>query len=551
MPPKFSKELNTRIVSGYMPRRQPRTSPCEASCPAGNRIQAMETLLKDGRRAEAHAMLLSRNPFPGVTGRVCPHPCESRCNRNNYDQGVSIRALERFAADDPGASGFRPGNPTGKRVAVIGSGPAGMSCAWFLGLFEAAPVLGGVPRVSVPDFRLPKNVPDREAGNILALGISVHTNTRVGRDITLRDLLSNFDACVVAVGNSRERRLNIPGMEMARQAVAFLTETNLDRRDLGGKKVVILGGGGVAFDCAFTARRLGAVSVSLIFPEDAEHIKAPAEEVEQARAEGVTLYPSRLTRAVTERGVEAVALASFFFDEKGELQAQTLENDVLKEEADLVICASGLVPDLDFLDGLVPNRTPRGMLAADERMATSVPGLFAAGDIVDGPSSVASAVGSGRRAALGVHAALMGLEGELVVEFSERNEGEVLRVSCRPPETGEPHVVEFEEIQNPGYHSKAPRRATRAGQNRLLPFAELDSGFDEDAARAEAERCMHCGHCINCGTCVERCPGYIIEKDEADGPFIRYPDECWHCACCRIGCPTASINIEFPITMLV
>ncbi len=554
MPPKFSKEFKIQLVSGQKPIRQHRTSPCEANCPAGNPIQAMENHLKEGRRDEAHALLLTRNPFPGVTGRVCPHPCEQNCNRNRYDEGLAVRSLERFAADSNGVAPLRPGAPTGKHLAVIGSGPAGMTCAYFAALlghrvsvFESAPVLGGVPRTAVPDFRLPKGVVDRETGNILALGIEAYINTVVGKHIGIEQIMQDHDACVVAVGNWTERRLNIPGAERARPAVAFLKESNLSRPDFTGLKVLVIGGGGVAFDCAFTARRLGAAAVSLLFPEDAEHIKAPAEEVAQARREGLVLHASRLARRIDERGVEAVKLESFAFDEKGELEAKTIEDDVLQEPADVVICASGLQPALDFLAPLNPARTPRGHLVVDSDMATSVPGLFAAGDIVDGPGTVAAAIGSGRRTALGLHSRLMDLPDRLMVQVDAERR---LVVSGVSPD-GQAHVVDFSEISNPGYHEKAPRRESRQAQASSLPFSEIDAGFDAEAAQAEAGRCLHCGHCINCGTCVERCPGYILVKDEQEGPFVEYPDECWHCGCCRIGCPTGAISIEFPITMRV
>ena len=359
MPPRYSKELKKLVVSGYQ-KRQGRTSPCEAYCPAGNRIQAVETLLKDGRPEQAHAVLLSRNPFPGVTGRVCTHPCELKCNRRKYDEGVSIRALERFAADTPMISRLTPLADTGRKVAVIGSGPAGMTCAYFLRLlghdvtvFEAAAVLGGAPRMSVPDFRLPKNVVDRETGHVLSLGIAAHTNVDVGRDVSMADIMKTHDAAVVAVGNRGERLLNIPGRENLVPAVSFLAASNLARQSLEGRDVVVLGGGGVAFDCAFTAKRLRAASVSLVFPEKSDAIKAPEEEVAQAGEEGIALHSSYLAQSAEGGTVRAKGLESFSFSESGELLAEYREGDELALNADVVICASGLLPGTDFLaDGL-------------------------------------------------------------------------------------------------------------------------------------------------------------------------------------------------------
>ena len=556
MPPRYSKELKKLVVTGYQ-KRQGRTSPCEAYCPAGNRIQAVETLLKDGKPEEAHAVLLSRNPFPGVTGRVCTHPCELRCNRRKYDEGVSIRALERFAADTPMISRLVPLADTGRKVAVIGSGPAGMTCAFFLRLlghavtvFEAAAVLGGAPRMSVPDFRLPKNVVDRETGHILSLGIAAHTNVDVGRDVSMADIMKAYDATVVAVGNRGERLLNIPGREALVPAVSFLAGSNLARQSLEGKDVVVLGGG-VAFDCAFTARRLHASSVSLVFPEQSDAIKAPAEEVEQAKEEGIVLHASCLAQSVENGTVRARGLESFSFSDSGELLAVFREGDELVLHADVVICASGLLPGTDFLNDLAPERNARGHLKVNEFQETSVEGLFAAGDIVTGPSTVAAAIGSGRAAAIGVHCSLSGLTELPEISLEEKEGGALSLAVGGAALCQQQHVVLFEEIENPTYHEHAPRQVTgRYAEAHLLPFEEIDLGFTAEQAQAEASRCMHCGHCIDCGTCVERCPNYILERNE-DGPFVRYPEECWHCACCRIGCPTGAIAIEFPITMLV
>lgn len=566
MPPKYSKELKINVVAGYLPQRQHRTSPCEANCPAGNRIQAMQTLIREGHGEEAHALLLAKNPFPGITGRVCPHPCEGKCNRTHYDEGVSIRALERFAADQPDSVRLKAAEPSGKRVAIIGAGPAGLTCAYFLTLlghavsiFDASPVLGGTPRTAVPDFRLPKNIADRETGRILGLGMAAYTNTKIGRDISILDLRSSFDACVVATGNMLERRLAIEGGEKALSALSFLTGSSLDRQTLTEKNVAILGGGGVAFDCAFTAKRLGASAVHLVFPEAECEIKVPPEELEQARREGLELHPSRLSVRIDDSGVSALRLESFCFDAGGNLKAQTVEDDVLRLDADLVVCASGLMPDLSFLDPLEAPKSPRGHLLVDEHMQTGIPGLFAAGDIAHGPGSVANAIGSGRRAALGVHACLAGVTYEPLVEMRRDADGFSRLVVTGESAPGQPRVVEFSDISNPCYHEKAPRHHAGTVAEAIagteaagkLAFAEIAPGFDAETARAEAERCMHCGHCIDCGTCVERCPNYILERDEENGPRVAYPDECWHCACCRIGCPTGSISIEFPITMLV
>lgn len=560
MPPVFSRETTRVSVQDAAHRGQGRTSPCEQHCPAGNPIQKMERAIADGNEALALECLRARNPFPGVTGRVCPHPCEARCNRSSYDEGVAIRALERHAADR--GSSFRRMRkrpPTGKRIAVIGSGPAGLTCAFFSALlghavdvFESSPVAGGVPRQAIPDFRLPKAVVDREVGLVLDLGVNILTNTAAGRDIPFASLLERYDACLIAAGNGKERRLAIPGIEHALPAVRFLRESNLSRARLDGKRVAILGGGGVAFDCAFTVKRLGAAETHLVFLEDMEHVRVPAEEVRQAEDEGIRLHPSHLAREVrcgggAVSGVAADAVSAFRFDERGNLSADRIPGGVLELEADVVICASGLTADLDFLDA-VPDveRTPRGFIATDPQTGkTSKPGLYAAGECASGPSLVAAAVGEGRRAALAMHAFLTGMDAAPLEAWFD-DEG---LLALRPAADGtEQHVVAFEEIVNIGYHEKAPRHRTEriAARETWLAFEELDKGLPTGDARAEAARCLHCGHCQSCGQCVASCPGLIL-KEGGNGPEVAYPDECWHCGCCRLACPGACISFRFPL----
>lgn len=565
MPPVFSKPLCRPVLVGSHPARQGRTSPCELRCPAGNPVQRLHACVEAGRFDEALRWLHSRNPFPGITGRVCPHPCEDGCNRACHDEALSIRALERLAADKGGESALRPRPATGRRVGIVGAGPAGLACAWFAALlghsvtvYERAPVAGGLPRLAVPDFRLPKDVVDRETAAVLSLGVRVHTNVHVGRDITLDALRARYDACVIAAGFWQERRLDCPGIEATQPAVRFLCDTALRRQSLAGLTVLILGGGGVALDCAFTAKRLGARSVTLLSLEEAEALRVPAEEIAQARTEEIDLLGGRLARAIhksPEAGttglcVETARVASFSFAADGSLQALFQELPPERHHADLVLVASGLMPDLGFasLDGL--ERTARGGIAVNLWGETSLPGLFAAGDVALGPSTVAAAIGSGRRAALGLHCRLMHLETMPDLEVSD--DGTLCEAPGRPG--GDIAEVRFEDIQNLERHSQAARQCHGVSDSSAvlldLPFAELDPGLDPDAGQAESARCLHCGQCTGCGDCVEACPGHILVLGE-EGPEVVYPDECWHCGCCRLACGTGSVSYRFPLNMLV
>ena len=557
MPPVFSKEKQKIYCLFDSSRGEHRTSPCELHCLVGNPIQQMSRALADGNSDLALRALRAVNPFPGVTGRVCPHPCEENCNRGCLDESVSIRALERFSADHGNSPRLQPLQPSGKSVAVIGSGPSGLACAYFLTLlghdvtvFEASPVAGGVPRLSIPDFRLPKDVVDKEVGLLLDLGVKIVTNTEVGRDIQMADLKERFSACVVAVGNRKERMLAIPGIEHALPAVSFLQSSNLARERMDGKRVVILGGGGVAFDCAFTARRLGASSIALVCLENRAIMKVTQAELAQADAEGIELHTGHLSAGIDMNVdgrlfVRADAVSDFAFDDKGELHVEKEDIPQLVLECDIVICASGLMPDISFLDGLELQRTGRGGIAV-ENGQSSLPGLFAVGECTMGPSLVSSVVRNARRTAFEIHAWLNDMPLGQAIDASIDENG-LINVSYGVTK-GEQHEVQFEEIANIYHYEKNQRSKTvfLTANETWMAFEELDKGLRDEDAAIEAARCMHCGHCQACGECVDSCPGLILELGDVSAR-VAYPDECWHCGCCRLACPGACISFKFPI----
>jgi formate dehydrogenase (NADP+) beta subunit len=567
MPPKFSKEIEEKIIYPERLASQPRTSPCEINCPAGNPIQKSHALVKEGKLEEALTYLKSRNPFPAITGRICAHPCELDCNRGQYDERISIRGLERFVADQADLTRVdkpKKGKPTGKKIAIIGSGPAGMTCAYFSALlghdvtvFESAPMPGGIPRTLVPDYRLPKDVVDREMGQVLELGVRVRTNTTVGRDIGFDKVMAEFDACLVATGAWKARQLNVPGAGSALPGAEFLNQVSHGRREPIGDKAVIIGGGGVAFDCAFTAKRLGAKEVHVICVEGEGSMCASDEDLVQAGTEGVKVHTSRMISKVLLKegkpaGVEYFEINSFEFDERGTLKVVPIGDTTQELSADEVILAVGMDPNLEFLAGKDSLRlTPRGTLATDpETLMTSVAGVFAAGDALSGPSTVAGAIGSGRRAAIAIDSYLR-RESSLqsfAVRISDEGSLVTEKSSPQPPA----HVVTFDEMMNVEYFEKKGREATAKASDEasIASFEEIDRGFTEKQAPIEASRCLHCGHCTQCGSCVQNCPGFILTMTP-EGPEPTYFDECWHCGCCRIACPGGVVYYEFPLNMLV
>lgn len=565
MPPRISTApANPSLYANHLDSQR-RTSPCEAACPAGVPIQKLTTLVKDNQLAQALRFLRSRNPFSSLTGRVCNHPCEAACNRAQFDEALSIRALERYASDladlaDPLPLRNLPA--TGRRIAVVGSGPAGMTCAYFSALlghrvtvFEASPYLGGMARAGIPDFRLPKNVLDREIERILALGIEARTGTAIGTDVALDTLLAEYDACVIAAGAWKERKLDLPGAEHAESGLTFLKRANLGERNRVGRRVVIIGGGGVAFDCAFTAKRLGADDVHIICLEKAGEMRATPEDIRQGEEERIKVHNSAVVASIAGGPVSVVEIAGvsgFEFHADGKVTVQIGSDRRERVEADMVIAAVGVEADIAAIDP--QNRiklTDRGTIAIEPgTLSTSLERVYAAGDVVTGPGTVAQAVGAGRLAAVAINNGFLGLKPGQGVRIAINDDGEPSLKTFA--ETTQQHAVTLAELMNRDLFVRKDRQRTTQlpGSSSVQSFEERDTGMDGDQAVAEAERCFHCGQCQSCGNCVEDCPGYVLVMSP-EGPKVAYPEECWHCGNCRISCPSGAVEYEFPVSMML
>lgn len=487
--------------------------PCSYDCPAGNDVLGFVSLVKEGKYAEAWRLLAESNPFPGVCGRVCFHPCELACNRGQADEPIAIHALERFAAE------FMPSVPPftverkKQKVAVVGSGPAGLSCAYHLArygyrvtVFEALPVAGGMLRVGIPEYRLPKEELDREIGFIQSLGVDIQTNKRLGENLGFEEL-DKFDAVFLAVGAHKEKTLNIPGINSAEviPGVDFLRQVTLNGSTRIGKKVVVLGGGNVAFDCARTAKRLGATEVHLLCPECYDDMPAEPSEIKQGKEEGLVIHDSRLCCKVIRKnghvtGVEYLSLRSMHFDKNGKLHFDAIEGSEVTLPADTVILAIGQDPDLSFLPKNV--KTSRGMITIDEEGATSRRKYFAGGDAAIPERRVAWAIGSGRKAAQTIHSYLAGLpKGKLAKKIG----------------SAQTKLFDTDFIEKKS-RIAAPILPVSKRQGN---FAEVEQGLIAEQAKMEASRCLTCR-----GMCLAACPYSAPQFGAEDNPRMQKCDFC-------------------------
>jgi NADPH-dependent glutamate synthase beta subunit-like oxidoreductase/NAD-dependent dihydropyrimidine dehydrogenase PreA subunit len=607
--------------------------PCMMACPAGTNAGRYVSLIAEGRFEEAYRYAREPNPMASICGRVCAHPCETACRRGAVDKPIQIRALKRLLTERYGPESRHPvrlnqrrAEPQPFRVAVVGSGPVGLSTAHDLGLmgysvtiFEAAPVAGGMLMLGIPEYRLPRSVVEAQVREILETGdITLKLNHAAGRDFTIAGLRDQgFAAVVIAVGAHRSRDLSIPGVDFdgVYKAVEFLLNANLGYRFTIGKKVVVVGGGNVAMDVArsaarevlrqhagapgeaepadekvaavaahemvdvsLSALRLGAREVGIVCLEKRHEMPAALEEIEEAETEGIHLHDGRGPHRILGRDGKVVGLETLrtkhVFDSTGRFNPVFEEKSESVIECDTVILAIGQAPNLDFLtpqDGV--NVSPRGLIVADRQtLMTSAPGVFAGGDCVFGPRLIIDSVGDGKRIALAIDEYLTGRrhpEPEIVVEVLDRHQmfADFMNLSRQPVP-----MVPLE---------------------RRTGVTEVEIGFDERSAMAEARRCLRCwintvfegnepdgSQCILCGGCADVCPEeclrlvpleqiafppemlaqiqqneplYRVELDDMSAPelgamagsaMLKDETRCIRCGLCAARCPVNVITME-------
>jgi NADPH-dependent glutamate synthase beta subunit-like oxidoreductase len=541
-PPPTEKEGQRLFPTGnfrfYRPVYRDKTPPCNNACPTGEQIQKYLDYVKHDRYLDGYVTILEDNPMPSVTGRVCYHPCETACNRAEHDEPIGIRSVERFLGDyglalpeDPIKQTLPPLN--GITVAIVGSGPAGVACAYHLRrrgyssvIFEALEKPGGMLRAGIPAWHLPEEVLDAEIAKLLALGgIEIRCGVRAGRDIGW-DELRSYPAAFLALGQDVGRRLPVEGIEARGVigALEFLREAGMGRPVKIGRQVLVIGGGNTASDAARSAIRLGGGGATIASLESEDELLIVPEDLVQARDEGVAFAPNTsLVRVLSHDGQVTGAVlcdARLGKDARGTIRPELIPGTEREVACDTILIAIGQVQQLEWL----PDRlSDRGVITADQHGRVDG-NVFVGGDVMRGPSMVVDALGDGKRAA--------------------RDIDRVLTAEALGPEP-EVEVMPYEGL-NAAYFRHAPRieaPLTPAAQRRRGQQVEVTLGYSREQAVAEADRCMSCGVCNGCDNCYIVCPDVSVLRDAREnGHYTIRTTYCKGCLVCVQECPTGCLE---------
>ena len=573
--------------------------PCLAACPVHTNAGAYVAAIADGDDRVAYLTARLPNPFASVCGRVCAAPCEDACRRGGIDHPIAIRALKRFVTETHGVEARSgslwrevdgAGPERNQSVAVVGGGPGGLAAAHDLRLlgyqvclYEASGELGGMMRLGIPEYRLPRELLDREIQGIVDLGVEVHLDTSLGTDVMLEDLRADHDAVFLAIGATRGRDLDIPGHDSdgVFKALEFLLNVNRGFHVDVGERVVVIGGGNVAMDAARTALRsaayqdrsrpdsledtpddhqsgypidvarsalrAGATSVTVVSLEARDEMPADSFEIDEAELEGIRFVHRRGPHAVlTDDSGKATSVLTVgvtrVFDQDGRFSPEFDREDIEVFDADSVILAIGQAVDLESLGADGPVISPRRTISVDqETLETSLPFVWAGGDAAFGPRILIDAVADGRRAAAGIHAALSPDDQAAAVP------------------TGTMKVVEGFHRQMDRYDEWDRLPVPSLPSHRRIGLQEVETGFTAEEARLEASRCLRCflnilldvGSCVLCGLCADVCPVDAISLvpsqrvDGDPGSTVLLLDEshCIRCALCVDRCPSKALSM--------
>jgi heterodisulfide reductase subunit A-like polyferredoxin len=500
-------------------------SPCRATCPAGISGQGYLALIRTGKYKEALELVQEKTLLPGILGRICHHPCETECNRKDLDEPLAICELKRFLADWAKEHGEEAPAPIEitkpEKVAVIGAGPGGLACGiklmelgYPVTVFDAASEAGGMITGCLPEYRISKEVAKYEIDRILARGLEVKYDTKVGKDISLKDIQNEYKAVYISIGSQNPAKLDVKGSDLngVLLGLPFLREAKLGKKPEGfGSNVVVIGGGNVAIDCAKTAKRLGAQKVTIVCLEtrDLKHRdRMPAHdwEIEEAEEEGVEIQGSLGPQEMVGANGKVVGLSTnkctAVYDENRKFAPQFSSENGPTFDADTIIIAIGQRTDLTGFEDIEVTLW-KTIKADNNSLQTNIPSIFAGGDIVRGPASVIEAIADGNKGA------------EMIDKFLK---GETLVDETQAAE--EKHVILYDELElNPSEKMKKPRLrpSTLAAAERSNNFNEVVAKtFTEEDAKREAERCLNCGGCSQCHECIKVCKPEAINYDLKD-----------------------------------
>jgi NADH-quinone oxidoreductase subunit F len=518
-------------------------SRCEVSCPAGENIRWTTYYIEKGRFEDALESIKTENPFPGICGRVCFHPCEEKCARIELDEGVATNALERAAFDYASQDGVRQPEKrpaTGHKVAIVGAGPAGLTCAYYLAVlghrvtvFEAQPVAGGIPRLYIPEYRLPGTVVDKEVKQVVSLGVDIRVNSPINSEAFVK-LTQEYDACFIATGAPVSQKLGVPGDDISGVvgALEFLRKARLSESATVGSNVVVIGGGNVATDSARLARRLGAEEVTMICLESRGIMPAYKSEVESAEAEGVHILPCWGVKKINSEdgkvtGIELKACTSVYDNEErfSPCYDETVTRTIT---ADTIIAAIGQTTELSFADARL--KAGNRIKTDPDTLATAVPGVYAGGDVGSSIRSIVQAIAAGKRAAISIDIFLTGGDEKTLIAAGRS------ALSMRSYLAGGEAIAENHVPEELGYAYFGPgdRQVPTVlpKEKRIHTMGEVNEGLSRDRAISEAKRCFRCS--------------------QYSPPIVLYPDECWFCGTCVEECPVAgAIRMEHPLNQKV
>ncbi|MEP9411332.1 MAG: FAD-dependent oxidoreductase [Candidatus Brocadia sp.] len=541
------------------PRTKPDTkvneeAPCTIACPIRQDARDYVQLIARGRFHEAFRLVRERNPLPAACGRICTHPCETKCRRNSTEAPIAIAWLKRFLGDNFSQETRKTTNEKyPEKIAIIGAGPAGLAAANDLALlgysctiFESNQTPGGMLRMGVPTYRLPRTAIDNDVEYIKKLGVEIRYNTTFGADITFDSLKKDgFAAVFIGVGLPESRSLNIEGVNLdgVLKGVSFLNEVNTTGSARIGKNVLVIGGGAVAMDCARTALRLKPDKVSVVCLESRKEMPTTDFEIEEAVHEGVTLYNSVGPKRILGKngrvsGLETLKV-KYVFDEQKRFNPAFYEGSEFIIEADTIILAIGQMSNLSFLKGQEGIQITRGgtIIVNPDTFSTSVHGIYAGGDVVLGRGTMTESMAQGKKAAIAIHNALRNtaLKDEKWVEKPAVPDIAASRLS----------LIKKEPKQE---------MPTMPLDERLKNFDEVELGFPLNIAVKEAQRCMNCGAgalvddnlCVGCLTCVRICP-FEVPKIKRGDTTAYIDGDCQSCGLCIVECPAKAISFKTPL----